>query len=191
MTRTGATANSKENMILGEGILSISTDEGVTFTKIGATRGGFTFNRGRGVRDIEVDGVNAGTKGLVTFDEGNPTLSGTILEVTRENLVKLIPGASLVEEVGENDKIVVAGRIKDTDYIDVVRWQGFRVDSKVDGDIVQIDIFDCLQREPISLVTSGEEAEIGVEFAGHYNFANVDDEGYFEEPFAIEFIDAD
>lgn len=182
MSRTGATSTTSDNLVLGAGILEIKETSGGSFVKIGATRGGGSFEAGIPLRAIEVDGLQGDTKGLVLKDKGNPTLSATLLEITKENIIKLMPGSQLVGNV-----ITSSGQIKSTDYFYEVRWTGYRPNS---SDLIRISIYNALSKEALSLAfVDNDEATIPVAFGGHFDLsATPDSEGFLPEPWQIEFV---
>ena len=174
MGRTGAGANTGKSTLLGAGKISIGA------VSIGATRGGGSFNTGTVLRDVEFDGSQGATKGLVRKDKGNPVLTATILEVTKANLVKFMPGYQIV-----GDTIVSNGQIKDTDYHDTVTWTGFRAEN--DTDVFTIELQNVLVKDPVVLTMSdNDEMTLQVNLVAHYDLADTETtDGYLPEPFVI------
>lgn len=171
VTRTGASATTGEKLILGAGKITIG---GVT---VGATRGGATFSHGVPLRDVEADGLQGATKGLVYKDKGNPTLSTTLLEINKANLVKLMPGYVI-----SGNTIISNGQIKSTDYHDSVIWTGYRPEST---GLISIELKNVLVKEPIGLQFSdNDEATVSVVFMAHYDLEETETaDGYLPEPF--------
>jgi hypothetical protein len=177
-TRTAATTASSEKMILGAGKIEIDPDD-TGFITLGATRGGASFDPGTPLRDIDVDGLQGATKGLVVKDKGNPTLTTTILEITREQLDRLLPGMEI-----SGNTIVGAGQIKLTDYLYEVKWTGYRPHST---QVVEILLKDVLVKEPIGLTFSdNDEATVSVTFMAHFDLAAAEtSDEYLPEPYTI------
>lgn len=180
VTRTGASSTTPENMLLGAGILEIKATSGGSFVKIGATRGGFTFNPGIPLRSREFDGSQGNTKGMVVKDKGNPTMTGTILEISKTNLQQLIPGSQLVD-----DTITSRGQISDDDYLYQIRWTGYRSANTTDTVVITMDNVLCT--EPLPLTTAdNDEATIAVTLTGHFDLDAVETtDGYSPEPWSI------
>lgn len=180
--RTGASSTTKDSLILGAGILSIKATSGGSFVKIGATRGGGSFDSGIPLRDIEADGLQGATKGMTVKDKGNPTLAVTILEVNKTILSQVMPGTQLNGNVITSD-----GQIKDTDYLYEVQWVGYRPGST---DLVKITIQNALVKETIALAfADNDEATIPLTFMGHYDLDAVEtDDGFLPEPWSIESV---
>jgi len=179
--RTGATSTTAERLVLGAGIISVKATSGGSFVKIGATQGGGSFENGIPLRDVEVDGLQGATKGLVFKDKGNPTLATTILEITKAQIQQLIPGSQLVGNV-----ITSNGQIKATDYLAEVKWTGYRADST---EVIEIVLKNCLVKDPLSLGFVEEEATIPVTFTGHFDLDDSETtDGYLPEPWSITSI---
>jgi hypothetical protein len=178
-TRTAATATSPEKMILGAGKIEIKAASGGSFVTIGATRGGASFDPGIPLRDIEADNFQGATKGFVVKDKGNPTLTTTILEITRVQLNQLLPGMTV-----SGNTIIGNGQIKATDYLFEVKWTGYRPHST---GVVEILLKDVLVKEPIGLTFSdNDEATVSVTFMAHFDPAAVETaDGYLPEPYVI------
>jgi len=64
---------------------------------LGATRGGNEFNLNREIRDIEVDGVRGSVKGLRRRTVCRPQITCNLIELSLDNLLKAIAGASSEE----------------------------------------------------------------------------------------------
>jgi len=62
--------------------------------KLGATRGGNEFNLNRETRNIEIDGLKGAVKGLKRIIVVNPQITANLIELTVDNLLKAIAGAS-------------------------------------------------------------------------------------------------
>jgi hypothetical protein len=178
-TRTAATATSPEKMILGAGKIEIKAASGGSFVTVGATRGGASFDPGIPLRDIDVDGLQGATKGLVVKDKGNPSLSCTLLEITKTQLSQLLPGMII-----SGNTIIGNGQIKSTDYLFEVKWTGYRPHSTA---VVEILLKDVLVKEPIGLTFSdNDEATISVVFMAHFDLAATETaDGYLPEPYVI------
>jgi hypothetical protein len=84
--------------------------------KFGATRGGSTFNVGRTLRDVEVDGRLGRVKGLTRRQTVEPVLTVNMLEMTKANLAQAIAGATQTT-TGKFTKIT-GGPITDDSYLE-------------------------------------------------------------------------
>ena len=186
MSRTGASSSTASNIVLGAGVLKYKLlgTEG-EYTQLGATRGGATFDPGMPMRDIEFDGSQGGTKGLVVRDKGNPTLSCTILEITANNLA-LLNGSKDTAGV-----ITYKNIIENTDYIKELVWEGLRIDHETSGaKLVRITLNNVLVREPSQLTSEDNgEATISVVFSAHFDLAESKDAyGYAPIPAKYEIV---
>ena len=95
-------------------------DEGM---RIGATRGGGTFECTPEVRNIEADGKRYEFIGSTVFDSWTVRLTGTMMEIVPENLSTVIAAADVT---GEKGKRTIRARtdLLPTDYIDSLVWIG-------------------------------------------------------------------
>jgi hypothetical protein len=94
--KTGLNANTPDRIMVDAG--AIYLNYGLTTERLlGATRGGNEFNLNRTVRDVEVDGVMGSTKGLRRVVEVRPQLTCNLIELSLDNLLKAIAGASSEE----------------------------------------------------------------------------------------------
>lgn len=91
-TLDGFTANTADALLLGPGALYKDLFL-PTQRKLGATRGGSTFNPGVTTRNIEVDSLYEMQKGLTLVENIKPMIQTNLLELTYQNLLLTIPGA--------------------------------------------------------------------------------------------------
>lgn len=178
--KTGATSSTKDRVLLDAGVVFIQATESSEEVKIGVTRGGCTFDQGVALRDVEYDNSRGATKGFVTKDKGNAILTGTALELTKENLSFFMPGFKI-----DGNTIVDAGQIKDTDYLYKVIWRGYRKEDC--SQMIEIEITDALQTQDIGIpFADNDEATIPFTFMGHYDLdATEDSEGFYPEAYKI------
>jgi hypothetical protein len=85
---------------------------------LGATRGGSSFNPGRTLREIPVDGSIGPIKGFIRRQESRPALTLNLIEMTLGNLQRAIAG-SATSTTGSFSRIV-GGAIADTSYLNNV-----------------------------------------------------------------------
>lgn len=85
--------------------------------RIGATRGGASFETGKVIRFLEIDGKRYPTKGLSRIDEYEPSVTLSILEQTEENLQSLL-GNTDVEEYDAFNEYTLSLEVKVADYKD-------------------------------------------------------------------------
>ncbi|MFA5569342.1 MAG: hypothetical protein WC972_11935 [Trueperaceae bacterium] len=83
--------------------------------KLGGTRGGNSFNPGRVIRQMPVDGGIGPIKGFNRRQTSAPTLTVNMLELTPDNLANAI-AAARAATVGQFTKIT-GGAVRDSDYI--------------------------------------------------------------------------
>lgn len=96
----GLQATTPDNLLLDAGILYANIDEAAlqgstpstafaAAVKIGATRGNSSFASGKQTHAVDANGVRYPTKGMLRIDGWTPTLTATILEMSRANLEKV------------------------------------------------------------------------------------------------------
>lgn len=88
------TATLPDDILLDTAVLYYDPVTPGTMVKFGGTRGGLTFNRGRTVRTVEVDGVSSPVVGIQRYVEGEATITGTTIVFSSDRLKVLEPGAT-------------------------------------------------------------------------------------------------
>jgi hypothetical protein len=181
--RSGISGDTPDRLVFDAGELyldidisdleSTGVDDAISgATSLGATRGGATFNPNRTLRNMEVDGALGPVKGMVRREEVAPTLSVTLLEMSEDNLLEAIAGATSTTE-GEFQKIV-GGEIETATYKDnialLATYSGdsdpviFVLENVLATEISDVSLED--QNEPVLEVT----------FAGHFDPDDIDTE---------------
>lgn len=147
---------------------------------IGATRGGGSFTVTRDIREPDIDGRRYPFVGGKFVDSADAQLSTTLVEITPENLVMALGGATATT-TGKKTKIVMNTAIKDSDYIESITWFG----DLADGRLVAITLMNALNTADLSLTfTDKGEGTLPVELHAHQS--DVDD--YDTAPFEIVFF---
>lgn len=93
--------------------------EGAGARQMGATRGGASFETGKEVRFLEIDGRRYPLRGLSRIDQYEPSLTIQILEQTEENMQRLLGNTDLDEHDAYHE-YSLSLVVKDTDYLDNV-----------------------------------------------------------------------
>lgn len=83
--------------------------------RLGGTRGGNSFNPGRVIRQMPVDGGIGPIKGFNRRQSSAPSITVNMLEITPANIANAI-AAARSETVGKFTKIT-GGALRDSDYI--------------------------------------------------------------------------
>lgn len=147
---------------------------------LGATRGGGSFTVTREIRTPEVDGKRYGYKGDSFVDSCDAQLSTTLIEITPDNLVTALPGASKTTS-GAKTTITLNTAIDTDDYLTNICWIG----DLADGRYVLICLKNALNQADLSLTfTDKGEGTLPVEF--HAKQASVND--YDTAPFEIVYF---
>lgn len=188
--RTGVTPDTANRLILDAGELYANIDltelEGTdpdpvasalaSAKKLGATRGGTSFNLGRTFRSVEVDGMRGPTKGFKRREEIAPTLQTTLLEMTKEQFTRFIAGAD-VTVTGSFSKIQ-GGPLEAADYISNIALLATYSGSTKPVIIV---LKNVLATDLGEMATQDKnEVAVQVTFGAHFDPATPD-----EEPWVI------
>lgn len=186
MKITGLTANTPENLLLDAGAFFLNYDPAkdtpatAQAKLIGATQGGGSFSAVPTVRQIEVDGAPANTKGLEIIDGWVTTMVANVKEVTINSL-KIALGAAKVEGTISGgpegySKITGKNEIADADYSDNITWIG---KLKGSGKPVMIVIRNALSINGLNLTVSDKnEAVIPITLTGHYKLDDLETPPY-------------
>lgn len=182
---TGLDAKSMENLQLNAGIFlknfdySSYTDakslrDAATSAgknkenRIGATRGGGSFQCTPETRQIEADGKRYAFVGSTVYDSWDIKLTTTLLEATPGNF-KLAMGSADVQTTGNVSKMTLRTEPKREDYINNLIWVG-----DTSQGFVLIDMKNALNTTGINLTfTDKGEGTIPLEMHAHQD--SVDD----------------
>lgn len=149
--------------------------------KVGATRGGSTFNPNRSIRQMEADGLLGPTRGMHRRESVAPVLTINFLEMTVENLLKAFAGAT-AENVGttpDDYALITGGPILDTSYIDNVALLATYTGTP--GKPVLIVVENALALNAPDFTTADQdEVVLAVPFAGTFSPSD-----YTAEPWRI------
>lgn len=140
---TGLTPSTYDNLQTGAGVFLIDVDYSTAKDKaalaalmadaiqdkskcLGATQGGGTLVMEPETRQIAPDGYRYAVVGSTVFDSWNIRMTGTMKEVTPENLQRVMACADVTKGEGTDKTTTVALRTqpKKTDYISHLIWVG-------------------------------------------------------------------
>lgn len=184
---SGLTTESVEKFVIDAGAVYVNLFE-VDERLLGATRGGSTFAIEQEIKLVEIDSVRGATKGARRVVESNARLTTNLLELSTENLLMAIAGATATDYTDTTETPAPTGKthdeirrvrnITDIDYI-----KNIAIVGKVQGTNRNIIcmIYNALADEGFEMgFEDREEAVLEVTFTAHYDPANVE-----EEPFSI------
>lgn len=189
MPVTGLRAESMNNLILNEGAFLVDFDytqystaadlESALATALqndanllGATNGGGTFVCTPETRQIEIDGIRGSVKGATHVDNWTVKLTGTLKELKKATISKLLMCADVDETVTNLTKITVRSDIEADDYISHLCWVG----STPYGYIL-IGMTDVLNTAGMTMTFQDKnEATVPFEFTSHSNSLTGDNE---------------
>lgn len=186
MKITGLTANTPKNLLLDAGAFFLNYDPAkdtlatAQAKLIGATQGGGSFSAVPTVRQHEVDGAPANTKGLETIDGWVVTMVANVKEITITSL-KTALGAVKVEDTIASGpegyrKMTGKDKIEDSDYSDNITWIGKLKGSEKP---VMIVISNALSVNGLNLtVADKNEAVIPITLTGHYTLDDLETPPY-------------
>lgn len=148
--------------------------------RIGATRGGGTFECTPEVRNIEADGKRYEFVGSTIFDSWTVRLTGTLMEIVPENLGMVIAAADVT---GEKGKRTIRARtdLLPTDYLENLVWVG----NTSEG-IILIALKNALNTTGATL-TFADKGEGTLPFEFHAHADSVEDMEY--APFEIVYFE--
>ena len=147
-----------------------------TGTQIGITRGGLRFTPNHTIRNPEYDGKLANISGLDRITFRNPTISGTIIELTAANLLMLEPGGATPTTLKDSGTFLAY----DTDYLANVAVAFERPDGTVFG----YNLPDALVASyEIAGQNSEGETEVAITIEGRLEHGATPDEG--KPPFEL------
>lgn len=131
---------------------------------LGMTRGGGSFTITREVRTPEVDGRRYAFKGDKFVDSMDGYLSGTLVEITPENVKRVMSTADIATSGAKTTITFHTAINAETDYIDHLCWVG----DIADGRYVLIEIDNAFNTADFSLTFADKnEATLPFEFHAH------------------------
>jgi len=116
---------------------------------LGATRGGGTFVAKVEIGQIDIDDMRNPLPGTQEVTGGETRLTGTLVEISVENLKRILPMAMVDENDGGLTRSTV---LLPSHYLENVLWVG----NKTDGGAIAIMIFKALNTEGVTLTFTSE-----------------------------------
>lgn len=147
---------------------------------LGVTRGGGTFTVQKNMRTPEVDGMRYPFKGSDFVDSIEAYLSGTLLEVTPDNMKRLL-GSATKATSSLKTTITMQTNPSAADYITKLSWVG----DLADGSLVVITLKNAINTADFSF-TFTDKGEGTLTFEFHARQAAVND--YDNAPFEVVFF---
>lgn len=182
--RHGITVETLENLLIDEGAVFINY--GLDSVRLlGATNEGNTFTVEQEVREIPLAGARGPVKGGRRIITVKPKMTVNLQEITKENLLLALPGAEAVDypeapETATHDSITRKRNIQLTDYVENVALVG---EVSGTGEPCICIIKNALAGGNLELALKDKaEAVLKIEFQGHFDPANLD-----EEPWEIRY----
>lgn len=99
----------------------IDAEDAIKNNWLGATKGGINIQENRSFWTPEFDGKRMPFKGDKYFESAEPKITGTLVEISPEN-VKMASGAASVETTGGVTVVQPHASIQIGDYLDNVVW---------------------------------------------------------------------
>lgn len=183
----GVTTETMKNLLLDAGKIVINYLE-TGERNLGSTLGGNTFDVTAEIRDIRPDGAKGKIKGGRRIVDVAVTLTVNMFEMTKENLLLALPGATSVSvpavpgppAAPAHDKISRNKNLSDTDYVKNITYIG-TISGK--NDPVVIQIFNAMNDGSFSVGAEDKnEASTELTFSGHFDPAAME-----AEPWAIRY----
>lgn len=184
--KTGVTSNTAKRLVVDAGAIYFNYDT-ENERVAGATTEGATFTLEQEMREVEVDGFRGPMKGGRRVVEEHARITASMLELTGENLKKMIAGSQLAD--------YTAGEAVDPTHTEVQRQTDIPPDSdyiqnvalvgRVQGseEPIIIIIWDALADGGLELATEdGDEGSIEVQFTAHFDPTDPD-----TSPWAIRY----
>lgn len=163
-------------------IQKIQIDEGIVVVNygeddqvvLGPTRGGAEFTATPSIRDIEFDGRKGKSKGLQIKDGEDVSLKVTCLCCSLDKLKLAIPGAAITQSRLAPGEF---GVIDQTSYLKNVAL----VTKMLDGTFTMIKVDNPMHEGAFTYKgVSKNENEHNIEFLGHYDPTNANEECIWE-----------
>ena len=196
LKKTGFRAESMDNILVDAGaIYTVTADDQGDISEttddwnlLGATQDGASFSIDQDFRSIEIDGVKGEAKGAQILEAVMPMITANLLEFNLENIQYALPGAVNEDWGDETDPthelITRNSCIEVADYIDYVALVGKLSADCAAGENDEPIVFlvkNGLAKSGFEFdVADEDEAIMSVEFSGHYDSDNTE-----EEPWAI------
>lgn len=186
---TGYTCETGQSLLLDAGaffknynILTDTYESAMTAGKcLGATKGGGAFAAAPEVRNIEIDGMRGYSRGSVTYDSWNVTMTANLVEIKPATLKDAL-GTGVISNDGKFYKIRARSYIQDSDYIDNITWVGRLSGS---NDPVVIQIFNAMNTTGINMTMADKsEGVLAVTFQATNDTCNNPQDADYA-PFAI------
>ena len=149
--------------------------------RIGATRGGGTFECTPEVRNIEADGKRYEFVGSTVFDSWTVRMTGTLMEIVPENLGMVIAAADVTGDKGRRT-IRARTDLLPTDYLENLVWIGDTSEG-----FLLIALRNALNTTGATL-TFADKGEGTLPFEFHAHQDSVEDMEY--APFEIVYFEA-
>lgn len=169
---TGFTADTKQNIQLGAGVLTTSYIQGGTISPtdiIGATKGGGSFTAVPTERTIDADGIPANVKGMRVIDDWVVTLNTTLIEFKKDDILLALGGGSTATTTGDVTTFKCTSEISDADYKDIY-WIG----DTGDGKQIVIKIKNALNTGGLNFtITNKGEGSYSLALIGHYDASDL------------------
>jgi hypothetical protein len=161
----GLSADTPDRLGIDAGVVYANfTDEDNPGICIGALRGGSTFTLERPLRDIEVDGTIAPTKGLKRRTRIVATIECSALELFPANIARMIAGAN-VDDGDPEFTVITGGPIEDGDYLTNIALVG-----TIHGNLLPFVglIYNALPDSPFALPwVNQNETVVKAKWTGH------------------------
>ena len=148
--------------------------------RMGATRGGGTFSATPETRNIEADGKRYNFVGSTVYDSWDIKMTGTLLEVTAENVRDVLSCADIENKNGEVKVLTLRTQPKEEDYMQLV-WVG-----DTSKGLVLIELKNALNTAGMQF-TFADKNEGTLPFEFHAHQDNVTD--YDVAPVSIVFLE--
>lgn len=148
--------------------------------RMGATRGGGTFTATPETRNIEADGKRYNFVGSTVYDSWDIKMTGTLLEVTPENVRDVLSCADIEDKKNGVKVLSLRTQPKEEDYMNLV-WVG-----DTSKGLVLIELKNALNTAGMSF-TFADKAEGTLPFEMHAHQDNVTD--YDVAPVSIVFLE--
>lgn len=171
-----------QNMQLDAGIFVINLADPSTFDgtipegaiNLGATSGDNSFSYTPTYRNIleDVNGAKSVYKGAQVIDTVEAEMSGTMKEVTAENIAFAMGAADIIEASSSEkfDKIQARLDIKPTDYLDNLCWIG---SVNNEEDLMIIEMKNVLNTSGFSYTAANNgSGSIEFTFVPHFDLSN-------------------
>jgi hypothetical protein len=149
-------------IILGDGVLAITTTSGATAIAF-LSRGGGVFNPNVEYREISADGDYGPVLNRRRIVRSAPTMTLNLLEIVTEDMDLFLPGSTLTTT--NSTAFTGSVTLSSADYLYAVTWTGETLD---DRDVV-VTVSNALPDGAFEFsFTDKEEVVPEITFTGHY-----------------------